>query len=159
LEYLLLIEVFITSKLFLLFFTIISTGILAAEARMALELLHLHQKFNLFILDEEDKKWILKSQFRKQRYIVGITTSFLAIISLARELDNLNQSVIGLVAALSGINFLSKQIDGNLQSALDTYLQSKVDEKLFDLENELVEMDEEIDDESKQEDEEKKEPA
>ncbi|TYS87723.1 hypothetical protein [Rossellomorea aquimaris] len=143
------LKAFFTSELFLLFFTIIATGIGAAETRMALELLHIHQKFNLHLLDEEDRKWILKSQFRLQRYKVGIATSFLAIISLARELDHLNQSIIGLIASLSGINFLSKQIDGNFETAIDAYLQGKVDEKLFNLQNDLDEIAKEAKDEEK----------
>ena len=135
-----LLEVLFENKMFLLFFTIIATGILAAEARMALEVLHLHQTFNLLLLDKKDRKWILKSQFRFKRYIVGITTSFLAIIMLARELDSLNQSVIGLIAALSGNSFIMKQIDGNLQSALDTYLMNKATNELNKLEDELEEL-------------------
>lgn len=125
------------NNLFLLFLTIILTGILAAEARVALEVLHVHQKFNLNILDDETKKWVLGNNFRFKRYVIGITTAFIAIITLAREMDPLNQAVIGLIAALSGNTFILKQIDGSLESALDSHLKDKASSDLLELEQEL----------------------
>ena len=147
-----LIKLLFTNELFLLLFTIILTGILAAETRIALEILHLHQKFNLNILDNESKKWVLKNQYRSKRYLIGITTSFVAIISLAKSLDFLNQSVIGLIAALSGNSFLTKQIDGSLDSALDKHLKEKATNDLLELEEEYIKLIDQIKDSGKSED-------
>ncbi|TWI56328.1 hypothetical protein [Halalkalibacter nanhaiisediminis] len=134
------LALFFNNSLVLLFLTILLTGVLAAEARVALEVLHVHQKFNLNILDDESKKWVLGNNLRFKRYIIGITTAFIAIITLAREMDPLNQAVIGLIAALSGNTFILKQIDGNLESALDSHLKDKASSALFELEKVLDEL-------------------
>ena len=95
-------------------------GFVAAETRLGLE--GIHNK------NQEDEQPLIID--RKYRYLIGVVTSYVAIVTLAYGLKPLNQSVIGIIAALSGNTFLTKQVDGFIGNQKNTNLNEQLNQDI-----------------------------
>ncbi|MDB5085107.1 MAG: hypothetical protein JWN30_1993 [Bacilli bacterium] len=109
------------------FITVIISGVVAAETRIAIEAVNIIKHPRFHEIPEELWGRVPKVPYRFYRYLIGVVTSYVAVVTLATELDWNHQMVIAVIAGLSGNSFLISRMESKgEESGLASHLQNRL---------------------------------
>lgn len=115
---------------------IVSTlcGVVGTATRNALDLVRITRHPHYSTVAKTSKDKLHKIPYAWRRHLVGITTAFVATVTLGLEQDILHQCVIALIASLSGTTFLIHHMEeGANDSDLYVHLENQVNRDIESL--------------------------
>jgi len=109
-------------------------GVVGTSTRNALDMVRITRHPHYPSLSVAARAALQRIPYASRRHLVGITTAFVATVTLGLEQDVLHQCVIALIASLSGTSFLIHHMeDGSSESDLYTHFENQVNKDIESL--------------------------